>query len=211
LSIWLNKARLHYQLVEMGNKDFELSHSRIVEIERIEAKQVYHDAVKSFSSNNYKDAKALFSQIDKTSEFYKDSQNFLTIINRIYEVKRQGEERLEKARIIEEAKSEKIKRIEEEKALKKIKADVRALFNSLMAFKDKRDFHSYGFAIGYKYNKWLKEVQRLKSTPEAHLLLINQGFVVGDLEMLGREYMGSNGKETEYSLWAKKRIRDGLR
>jgi len=103
------------------------------------------------------------------------------------------------------------KKFQEEKALKKIKDDIRVLFNSLMAFKDNSDFHKYGFGVGYKYNKWLKEVQRLKSIPEAHLLFINQGFAVGDLEMLGREYMGSNGKETEYSLWAKKRILDGLR
>lgn len=42
------------------------------------------------------------------------------------------------------------------------------------------------------------------------MLLLTEGFVVGDLEMLGLEYMGSEGQETEYSEYAKEKIEYGL-
>ena len=106
--------------------------------------------------------------------------------------------------------SEATKRDEEAKALKEAKYKIQKLLNELLSFKDKSDFHKYGFGEGYKYNRWLKDVQNLKNT-QAEELLLKKGFVPGDLEMLGLEYVTSNGRETEYSAWAKKTIRDGVK
>lgn len=89
------------------------------------------------------------------------------------------------------------------------KQEAKELFESLMTFKDKSDFHVYGFGGKYKYNKWLKKVEQLKSMPNPDFLL-KYGFSIGDIEMLGLEYMKSEGKETEFSLWAKERINKGL-
>ena len=158
----------------------------------------------------YSDAEVLFFTINSASTLYADSKTFLTKIDSVRKARQLESKRLEKARKTEEDRIAKSKEIEDEKALRQVKQKVRALYNSLMAFKDKNDFHYYGFGVGYKYNKWLKDVQDLKNTPEANLLL-GHGFGVGDLEMLGLEYMGSKGQETEYSRWSRKTISDGLR
>lgn len=94
---------------------------------------------------------------------------------------------------------------------KELKEDVQRLFNSLMSFKNTREFKEYGFDVGSKYDYWLVEVGRLKSSEAANLFLSNCGFVVGDLEMLGLEYVSSKGRETEYSRYTSKMIRDGLK
>jgi len=127
---------------------------------------------------------------------------------KIQEQKAKENKRLKRERIEKTRKTEEAKRIQNEKALKKIKKDFRVLYNSLMAFKDKSDFHAYGFGIGYKYNKWSKDVQYLGSTPEAKLLL-GQGVFV-NLKSLGLEYMNSRGKETEYSIWLKEIISERM-
>lgn len=86
----------------------------------------------------------------------------------------------------------------------------RELFNELLLFKDKNDFHHYGFGGAYRYNDWLHRVDELKNSPYAKTILMEYGFALGDLEMLGLEYVESKGKETEYSIWAKNRISSGL-
>ena len=96
-----------------------------------------------------------------------------------------------------------------ETSVQKTKERVRELYHSLLQFKNKKDFHFYGFGVGYKYNEWLKEVKYLRSTPEASVLY-EQGLSIGDLLHLGLEYVNSNGKETEYSLIARKSIELGF-
>lgn len=88
--------------------------------------------------------------------------------------------------------------------------DTEQLLNELIAFKDKSDFHHYGFNDSYKYKPWLNEVNQLKNRSCARNILIEYGFALGDLEMLGLEYARSKGKETDYSVWAKKRIKHGI-
>ena len=95
-------------------------------------------------------------------------------------------------------------------AVKNLKSKIEKLFNSLISFKNKNDFRECGFGVGCKYNYWLREVQNLKSAEGADLFLSECGFVIGDLEMLGMEYVSSNGKETDYSRYTSKMIRDGL-
>jgi len=74
--------------------------------------------------------------------------------------------------------------------------EARDLYFQLVVFKDKSDFHAFGFGAGGPYNNWMKEIEKLESNPNANLLL-EEGLVVGDLKMLGLEYMNSKGKETE--------------
>jgi hypothetical protein len=101
------------------------------------------------------------------------------------------------------------KGVKNDEGLKKAKSQIQGLFNELRTFKNDPDFHTNGFRDGYKYNSWLKEVQKMKNE-ENNNLLIGLGFVPGDLEMLGSEYLKSKGNETEYSSWIKKTIEDGL-
>lgn len=205
-----DEAKSHYKLVEKESDNYDKAQSRILEIDSIIEELLFDKAKILFSEKMYSDAEVLFFTIDSASTLYVDSKTFLTKIDSVRKARQLESKRLEKARKTEEERIAKSKEIEDEKALRQVKQKVRVLYNSLMAFKDKNDFHYYGFGVGYKYNKWLKDVQDLKNTPEANLLL-GHGFVVGDLEMLGLEYMGSKGQETEYSRWSRKTISDGLR
>lgn len=99
--------------------------------------------------------------------------------------------------------------INEENVIKTLE-DTKQLLNELLSFKDKSDFHYYGFGGAYKYNDWLKKADELRDRPCAKTILVKYGFALGDLQMLGLEYNKSKGKETEYSIWAKKRISEGV-
>ena len=83
------------------------------------------------------------------------------------------------------------------------------LYQELMGFKGKYDFHSYGFSPGYKYHNWLKRVENLKNQPEAKSLL-KKGIVVGDLEMLGLEYVNTKGRENDYTRFTNKNFKKAL-
>ena len=85
----------------------------------------------------------------------------------------------------------------------------KALYLELIDFKTKSDFHAYGFGAGGPYHDWLKEVEKLEKDPKADLLM-EEGIVVGDLKMLGFEYMKSKGKETEYTRFIVPEIKKAL-
>lgn len=76
--------------------------------------------------------------------------------------------------------------------------ETRILYNELMSFKNSNSFKQYGFMQGYKYYDWMQRVDRFDKYSESKELL-NKGVVLGDLRMLGMEYVSSKGKETEYS------------
>lgn len=194
-----DEARTHYIKIDSSNQDFLAAKKRLLEIDRIRTKIRFDLAAKTYLEEEYADAKILFLQIDKPGDLLDEILTFLSKIDSI-----------EKSRIVENVKLEEAKRTGEIEALRDIKGKIQKLLDELLSFKGKSDFHKYGFDIGYKYNRWLKDVQHLKNTPEEKLLL-KQGFVPGDLEMLGLEYVGSKGRETEYSLWAKKTISGGLK
>ena len=109
-----------------------------------------------------------------------------------------------------EENNKETKATENDEALKKAKDEIRILFTELLTFKDNNDFHTKGFGQGSKYNSWIKKVQNMKNE-KTQKLLIGLGFVPGDLEMLGFEYIKSKGQETDYSLWIKKTIEEGLK
>lgn len=74
--------------------------------------------------------------------------------------------------------------------------EFKSLYNELLSFKDKADFKKYGFGVGGSYNKWLKNVEKLKANSDSKLLL-KKGVVAGELEQLGLAYVNAKGKETE--------------
>jgi hypothetical protein len=90
------------------------------------------------------------------------------------------------------------------------KEEFRKLYIELLSFKDKSEFHYNGFAVGHKYNRWLTDVEKLSNTPSNKILLKHGGFVYGDLEMLGFEYLKTYGKDNEYSRWVKKLFDEGI-
>ena len=85
-----------------------------------------------------------------------------------------------------------------ESHIKKIRHRLRELYLELMNFKDDPKFHRFGFAPSYKYSRWEKRVELLRQHPDSKLLL-KEGVVVGDLLMLGTEYMVNGGRETDYT------------
>ena len=95
--------------------------------------------------------------------------------------------------------------------IKKALNETNILYNELIAFKDNPNFHKYGFSGAYIYNAWLKQVGELKNSPVAKDILFDYGFSLGDLEMLGLEYVKTKGQETKYSNWAKDRIEKGIK
>jgi hypothetical protein len=80
------------------------------------------------------------------------------------------------------------------------------LYLELIEFKGDDEFHRVGFGACCKYNNWLQKVEKLQNDPNAKLLL-QEGVTVGDLQMLGLEYMRSKGKETEYSTFINKELK----
>jgi len=70
------------------------------------------------------------------------------------------------------------------------------LYFELIEFKNKKDFHEFGFGIGGKYNTWQKSVQNGRNN-ENYNNLLKVSF--GDLETLGIEYLQNKGKENDYT------------
>lgn len=85
----------------------------------------------------------------------------------------------------------------------------RELYLELIEFKDDPKFRQVGFAPNYKYNKWKRKVEILRKSPDSKLLL-KEGVVVGDLLMLGLEYLGNGGRETYYTRFINKQFRRAL-
>ena len=85
----------------------------------------------------------------------------------------------------------------------------KSLYLEMIDFKDKSDFHTYGFGAGGPYHAWMEKVEKLEKDPNAKLLIEN-GMVVGDLKMLGFEYMRSKGKETDYTQFIIPEIKKAL-
>lgn len=100
---------------------------------------------------------------------------------------------------------------EDELAFEKFKIEFEQLYNSLLTFKNTNEFRQKGFGTGSKYHYWLVKVNELKTAKGSNLLLPNCGIVVGELEMLGLEYVSTKGRETEYTINTKKLISNGLK
>jgi hypothetical protein len=193
------EAQQFFKNIRQTDNDFSKATQRLIEIDSILTGQVYQLAVQRFSEGSDQDSKVLFLRIHRSSYFYFGAQKYLQRIDSI-----------ENVRKLESANNDKERKGSTDLELKEAKEKMRALFNELIGFKNESEFQRNGFAVGSKYNLWLKKVQELKNS-RTEELVINLGFVPGDLEMLGLEYVKTKGKETEYSLWARKTITDGLK
>ena len=76
------------------------------------------------------------------------------------------------------------------------KLEVKKSYDELIVFKDKEDFHKFGFGKGGMYNDWLINIQNLVNNPMAKKLL-SERIVIGEIQSMGMEYINSRGKETE--------------
>jgi hypothetical protein len=90
-----------------------------------------------------------------------------------------------------------------------LKEEVRRLYSSLLSFKDDQYFHTYGFGIGYKYNQWLNDVEKLEDQSRQNDIYFPE-FSVGDLKGLGLEYLKTKGRESDYTRWVRRRLESGL-
>lgn len=204
------EAKKYYRVVEQNDLNYANAQARIHEIDSILDQKLFDKAMNLYTGNMFSDARTVFLTIDSSSVLYNQINLFLNKIDSIDLVRqREAQAKADEANVVQK-RNAKLKEADNAKVIRDLKKEVRRLFNELLSFKNKNDFHVYGFGTGGSYNKWLQEVKTLKNTPEA-ALLIHYDFVVGDLETLGLEYMGTKGKETEYTRWAKKTINDGLK
>ena len=83
-----------------------------------------------------------------------------------------------------------------------LKQEFQELYTQLKNFKNKADFHSFGFSISSPYNKWLKAVNTAANKYPGRLQV---GFLnFGYLRQMGMEYMRNQGRETEFTQQMKK-------
>lgn len=75
--------------------------------------------------------------------------------------------------------------------------EAKSLYLELLQFKDNKKFHEIGFDRCCQFNKWLVKAESLRDHPNG-IDLVLEGFLPGDLEKLGRAYLKSHGKDTEY-------------
>lgn len=201
------EAKNHYNSIGTSDKYYADAQRRLGEISLVEKEELFSKAVLLYNEGRYNEARLQFYLLSEADEQYKESRKFVIKIDSVNELKEIAYLKRKKVWDIENEKKAITKENKKSSASKE-EDEIRTLLNSLIDFKDKTDFHKHGFSVVHKYHKWMDRVIRLKSVPEANLSY--RGFVMGDLETLGFEYLNSKGKETEYSLFMKKTIITGL-
>ncbi len=89
--------------------------------------------------------------------------------------------------------------------------EAKTLYEELKEFKDNPKFHQVGFARCCRFYKWMEKVQTLRSKKTGTAILMEVGFLPGDLLQLGMEYMKSRGiPTTSYSREMEATIAAGL-
>lgn len=116
------------------------------------------------------------------------------------EVKKEEPIDINEVEIIKKPESiEVLEGIDETEKTEKAFSKFKILYQELHAFKNSSDFVKYGFDKRGKYRNWLEEVREFTQNPDSKLLL-KKGVLIGELELLGMAYVGSNGKETEVTM-----------
>jgi hypothetical protein len=147
------EARTHFASVRQGSENYNEAQSRIIQIDSIRVKGTFDVAIRLFKDRMYSDAEALFFTIDSTNYLYGESSIFLKKIDSARQARNLENQRRASEEKIRDEKNAKLKVSEDARALREIKHKTRILLNELIAFKDKSDFHYYGFAVAYKYNR----------------------------------------------------------
>lgn len=82
--------------------------------------------------------------------------------------------------------------------LKRSKAQAMMLLSQLMQFKDKSDFHEYGFGAGGPYHQWLEDVETmLKKTPRKPEY-IAFSIALSEMRQIGLDFMKTRGQPNQY-------------
>lgn len=79
-------------------------------------------------------------------------------------------------------------------------SELQEMHEELQSFRKTEDFNFYGFGRGGQYYPWLEKIGKMKDDPRNKCCLIFKNCVAGELEMLGMEYVTSQGEDTEYSI-----------
>ncbi len=77
--------------------------------------------------------------------------------------------------------------------------ELKTLYQELQEFKDNPEFHQVGFGTCCRFNRWMVKVEVLRSKKTGIKILMEVGFVPGELLQLGMEYMRSRGRPTSYT------------
>ena len=88
--------------------------------------------------------------------------------------------------------------------------ELKTLYEELQKFKGNPKFHQVGFGRCCRFNKWKVKVETLRSKKTGIKILMEVGFMPGDLLQLGMEYMRSRGRPTSYSKEMEAIIETGL-
>lgn len=85
--------------------------------------------------------------------------------------------------------------------------DIKPIYYELIDFKDSQSFASLGFAPASPHHDWLDRIENFREDKKSDMqMLLEHGFLAGDILMLGQEYRKSKGAETNYS----KEMRDKM-
>lgn len=93
--------------------------------------------------------------------------------------------------LVDESESNSMKAERFERAISRFKV----LYAELLDFKDESSFKQFGFGAGGPHAAWLESTREFGQDADSKLL-IEKGFVIGELESLGMAYVSSKGQET---------------
>jgi hypothetical protein len=202
-----------------SSQDFDSAQLKIHFLDSIIDRQYFEEGKRLLARGEISNAKMQFFKIDSSSYYYSATQQYrrwadsmrIAFNKDIDEANQQYEEEQRKQKV-EASKRyyEEERRMQNSPEVKALKKRIRTLYFQLQRFKSKSDFQKYGFGAGYKYNDWLVKVKALRDSP----LDDSNGTAYSMSSLLlqcGLEYIDSNGRETEYTLWAKPLILAGTK
>lgn len=181
----------------------------------------YEKGEKELAKQHYENAWSLFQLVEKGNKDYSNAQLKISQIENVLNNEQSNhkidsifksnpnlEEKTEE-KSTQKSLNERIK-TKSSLSLKETKRKIKQLYNSLLQFKNHKKFHDYGFAVCCEYNYWMVEVGYLKDSPYSDILY-DQGYSVISLEQVGLAYLRSEGKETEFTKYAREKFLWALR
>ena len=84
---------------------------------------------------------------------------------------------------------------------------LRSKLAELDSFKSDPMFHKFGFGVAGRFHSWLQSVE---SRRDAAAFSFLERVAVGDLQMLGLEYLSTRGRENDYTRYARESIAQAI-
>lgn len=195
-------ATLYLNTIDSGEENYANARLQLKEIEKTIDSVAFVNAVQAFKEKDYVEAQLLFTGFGTSSVNYNKAQKYLVMIK-----PNLPKETLPNVNLIkEDDKSTQ----ENDDEFKLAKENVIRIYKELLKFKDNPDFYEYGFAVSYKYNYWMKEIEEIRKDEEMVNRLYDEGYPVIDLQQMGFEYRSSGGKETKFTRFMKNKY-SGIR